>query len=68
VAVFIDGCFWHGCPDHATRPQRNADWWASKLDGNKERDRKTTHSLEAAGWRVLRFWEHESPEAVASVI
>jgi DNA mismatch endonuclease (patch repair protein) len=65
VAVLIDGCFWHGCPQHATHPKANAEWWRSKLDRNMARDRETTEHLVAAGWTVLRFWEHEAPEEVA---
>ncbi|MFB7899532.1 very short patch repair endonuclease [Streptomyces xiamenensis] len=65
VAVFVDGCFWHGCPQHATQPGANKDWWRRKLDKNIDRDRETTERLSAEGWTVLRFWEHESPEAVA---
>jgi len=59
VAVFVDGCFWHGCPKpkHAPRPKHNADWWAQKLDRNKARDRKVTRTLRAQGWHVLRVWE-----------
>ena len=68
VAVFIDGCFWHGCPFHATRPKANADYWGPKLDRNIERDRETTAALESAGWAVLRFWEHETPSDVATSI
>ncbi|MCV7281672.1 very short patch repair endonuclease [Mycolicibacterium flavescens] len=68
LAVFVDGCFWHGCPEHATSPKANADWWAEKLDGNIRRDRRTDTELVARGWTVLRFWEHEEPEAVADVI
>jgi DNA mismatch endonuclease (patch repair protein) len=59
IAVFIDGCFWHGCPVHGTRPKRNSDYWAPKLQRNAERDLETTARLEALGWTVLRFWEHE---------
>lgn len=59
IAVFIDGCFWHGCPVHATRPKRNSDYWVPKLQRNAERDLETTTRLEALGWTVLRFWEHE---------
>ncbi|MFJ6565927.1 very short patch repair endonuclease [Streptomyces sp. NPDC091292] len=66
VAVFIDGCFWHGCPRHATSPKANADWWRTKLDKNIARDAETTAHLEARGWTVLRFWEHETPETVAA--
>ncbi|MFG2834742.1 very short patch repair endonuclease [Streptomyces zaomyceticus] len=65
VAVLIDGCFWHGCPEHATHPKANAEWWRQKLDRNMARDRETTEHLETLGWTVLRFWEHEAPEAVA---
>lgn len=65
VAVLIDGCFWHGCPQHATHPKANADWWRQKLDRNMARDRETTEHLIAEGWTVLRFWEHEAPGEVA---
>ncbi|KQX53650.1 MULTISPECIES: very short patch repair endonuclease [unclassified Streptomyces] len=65
VAVLIDGCFWHGCPVHATQPKANAEWWRQKLDRNMARDKETTEHLTAAGWEVLRFWEHELPEDVA---
>lgn len=65
IAVFLDGCFWHGCPQHATRPKANAEWWRTKLDKNMARDVETTTHLTEEGWTVLRFWEHESVEAVA---
>lgn len=68
LVVFIDGCFWHGCPQHATRPRANGEWWAQKLDANILRDRKTDAFLAARGWTVLRFWEHEEPAAVADAI
>ncbi|MFB6695016.1 very short patch repair endonuclease [Streptomyces virginiae] len=68
IAVFLDGCFWHGCPEHATRPKANAEWWRVKLEKNVSRDLETTAHLESAGWTVLRFWEHESPDAVARKI
>lgn len=68
LAVFIDGCFWHGCPIHATRPKANEEWWAQKLDGNVLRDRRTDSELAARGWTVLRFWEHEEPQSVADAI
>jgi DNA mismatch endonuclease (patch repair protein) len=68
LAVFIDGCFWHGCPVHATRPTLNAEWWATKLDGNVQRDRANDSLLTRAGWHVLRFWEHDAPEMVVSQI
>ncbi|MYT55795.1 DNA mismatch endonuclease Vsr [Streptomyces sp. SID7834] len=65
VAVFLDGCFWHGCPAHATQPKSNAEWWRHKLDRNMARDAETTAHLETDGWTVLRFWEHEPPADVA---
>jgi DNA mismatch endonuclease (patch repair protein) len=65
IAVFMDGCFWHGCPEHATHPKSNAVWWREKLDRNMARDTETTERLVAAGWEVLRFWEHEAPTEVA---
>jgi DNA mismatch endonuclease (patch repair protein) len=65
VAVFVDGCFWHCCPEHGTRPKANADWWAEKLERNVRRDRETDAELRAAGWIVVRIWEHEDPTAVA---
>ena len=68
VAVFMDGCFWHGCPDHATHPKSNAEWWRQKLDRNMARDIETTEHLVAAGWTVLRFWEHEVPTRVADLV
>ncbi len=57
VAVFVDGCFWHGCPRHATKPATRAAWWAAKLARNAQRDRAVTRALRAAGWTVLRIWE-----------
>ncbi|MDO8143620.1 very short patch repair endonuclease [Isoptericola sp. 178] len=68
VAVFLDGCFWHGCPDHGTSPRANADWWTTKLARNAERDSETTDVLTESGWTVLRFWEHEDPSDVADRI
>lgn len=59
VAVFVDGCFWHGCPEHGTRPKSNVDRWAEKLDANGERDRRVEAHLRERGWAVLRIWEHE---------
>ncbi|MCL7496334.1 MULTISPECIES: very short patch repair endonuclease [Streptomyces] len=64
LAVLIDGCFWHGCPEHATSPKANAEWWRQKLDRNIERDQETTAQLLSEGWTVMRFWEHEPPEVV----
>jgi DNA mismatch endonuclease (patch repair protein) len=68
VAVFIDGCFWHGCTEHHTVAKTNARFWADKVAGNKKRDAETTWLLGEAGWTVLRFWEHEPPETVARAI
>lgn len=65
IAVYVDGCFWHRCPDHATEPKNNAAWWAEKLAGNVARDRATDTALRAAGWRVIRIWEHEDPVLAA---
>ena len=65
VAVYVDGCFWHSCPEHATRPKNNAQWWAEKLAGNVARDRDTDARLVAAGWTVVRIWEHEDASAGA---
>lgn len=65
LAVYIDGCFWHGCPVHGTAPKANATWWADKLAANRARDADVTLQLEALGWTVLRFWEHEDPADVA---
>lgn len=59
IAVFVDGCFWHGCPEHATKPRNNAAFWRKKLAGNRERDRRVNCELRRLGWRVLRLWEHE---------
>lgn len=59
LAVFVDGCFWHACPLHATKPRNNAEFWQKKLAANRARDRRVNRALRAAGWRVLRIWEHE---------
>jgi DNA mismatch endonuclease, patch repair protein len=68
VAVFIDGCFWHGCPDHASWPKQNKDWWREKIETNRRRDAETDSLLRDAGWLVLRFWEHEDPTAAAETV
>ncbi|MCF8784354.1 very short patch repair endonuclease [Rhodococcus ruber] len=65
VAVYVDGCFWHRCPQHATDPKNNAEWWAAKLAANVARDRNTDAALAAAGWTVVRIWEHENPVEAA---
>lgn len=59
VAVFQDGCWWHGCSEHGMRPKRNADFWNRKLDETMERDQRVTGALTEAGWTVIRIWEHE---------
>lgn len=68
IAVFVDGCFWHGCPGHATWPKRNAEFWRQKIEANRQRDTDTNAKLEAIGWMVLRFWSHESPIKAAELI
>jgi DNA mismatch endonuclease (patch repair protein) len=68
VAVFIDGCFWHGCPDHYVRPRSSPDFWSRKLVENCRRDCTQTKRLEALGWRVCRVWEHEVFEAADVIV
>lgn len=68
VVAFVDGCFWHRCPEHATIPTNNREWWDAKLDANVERDLRVTDALEAAGWEVIRIWEHEDPMDAADRI
>lgn len=68
VAVFIDGCFWHGCPIHHRRPRVNADYWTEKVERNRQRDRATDAELRASGWTVLRFWAHVDPAEVAETV
>jgi DNA mismatch endonuclease (patch repair protein) len=68
IAVYIDGCFWHGCPQHGTQPKSNADYWTPKLARNIERDIESTRALEERGWVVLRFWSHEPVDEVVARI
>lgn len=68
VAVFVDGCFWHGCPDHGVAPKNNAAWWADKLALNQLRDRNTDDHLERLGWLVIRVWEHQDAGEVADAV
>jgi DNA mismatch endonuclease (patch repair protein) len=68
LAVYIDGCFWHGCPLHGTSPKANAAWWAEKISTNRTRDADVTAQLEELGWTVMRFWEHEPPGDVVARI
>jgi|SRR5581483_4949865 len=68
VAVFVDGCFWHGCSEHGTWPKANPEFWREKIETNRRRDADTDRRLREAGWLVLRVWEHEDPTAAARVI
>ena len=68
VAVFIDGCFWHQCPEHYVEPKSNREFWSAKIVGNAQRDQDTNARLRAAGWEVLRFWEHEAVGDIAMSI
>ena len=65
VAVFVDGCFWHGCPTHMTWPAANREWWQTKIERNQARDRDTDAQLAAAGWTVIRVWEHDDAQLAA---
>lgn len=68
VAVYVDGCFWHGCPEHGSLPRANRERWRAKLRRTGERDREVTARLERSGWRVIRIWEHEDPAKAAARI
>lgn len=68
VAVFIDGCFWHGCPLHGTLPKSNTEWWHDKIAANRGRDERIDAALHQAGWLPLRFWAHIPPATVAGEI
>ncbi|MGO2746902.1 very short patch repair endonuclease [Microbacterium sp.] len=68
IAVFIDGCFWHGCPEHYVPSKSNRDYWAPKIAANAARDVETTRTLSAAGWTILRYWSHTPPEEVAVLV
>ena len=68
IAVFVDGCFWHGCPEHATWPKQNAEFWREKIQANQRRDADTNDRLRSLGWTVLRFWSHELPTEVARAV
>ena len=65
LVVFVDGCFWHSCPDHGSLPTARQEWWAAKLERTVERDRETNEALRDAGWTVLRIWEHEDADEAA---
>lgn len=68
IAIFVDGCFWHGCPVHGVRPKTNKRFWREKINGNIERDERNTTQLTANGWTVLRFWEHDVKKSLANVL
>jgi DNA mismatch endonuclease (patch repair protein) len=68
LLVFVDGCFWHGCPQHYTKPVQNASFWSTKLERNRARDLKNNLHLRAAGWKVLRFWECEIEKDLVRVV
>lgn len=68
LAIFVDGCFWHGCPEHGTMPKNNSDWWRAKLAANAERDRRKDAELAALGWTVMHVWEHEAAPEVADAV
>ncbi|WP_244521406.1 very short patch repair endonuclease [Bauldia litoralis] len=68
IAVFVDGCFWHGCPEHASWPKSNAAFWRKKIETNRSRDADTDQRLRALGWRIVRIWEHEDVSDAAGRI
>lgn len=68
VAIFVDGCFWHGCPEHSRPLRSNATYWQTKIARNRARDRANTKSLEHAGWRVVRIWEHTSMAEARKIV
>lgn len=68
LAIFVDGCFWHGCKDHCVTPRTNTEWWLQKIALNRDRDKHTSAHLNAAGWTVLRIWEHTPVEEAADLV
>jgi DNA mismatch endonuclease, patch repair protein len=68
IAIFVDGCFWHCCPEHGRQPQVNGEYWSPKLRRNVARDSEQTRALEAAGWIVVRFWEHDDPTCAVDFV
>lgn len=68
VAIFVDGCFWHGCPSHASWPKSNAEFWREKIEANRARDADTDQRLSALGWKIIRVWEHEDASEAANRI
>lgn len=68
IAIFVDGCFWHSCPTHGSVPRRNGDYWRPKLERNRVRDAAQSRALQAAGWRVIRIWEHVPPDVALRTV
>lgn len=68
VAVFVDGCYWHGCPEHFRMPSSNTEYWTAKIERNRARDQRVSAALREAGWRVVRVWEHESSSDAADSV
>ena len=68
VAIFVDGCFWHGCPEHCRRPKSNTSFWEPKISGNVDRDQHQTRKLESSGWHVIRVWEHNCQPVAAKTV
>jgi DNA mismatch endonuclease (patch repair protein) len=68
LAIFVDGCFWHSCPEHGVLPKNNGEWWRAKLVGNVERDRRKDRELEELGWTSLHFWEHQPVDLISSMV
>ena len=68
VAVFVDGCFWHGCPTHGAKPATNRRFWSEKIETNRKRDKAATRKLRALGWQVIRIWEHDLKKDIPRVI
>lgn len=68
VAVFVDGCFWHGCPEHGVQPRTNSEYWGPKIQMNRARDQRTDKNLQGFGWQTVRIWEHEDPVKAAAHI
>ncbi|OYO06925.1 very short patch repair endonuclease [Enemella evansiae] len=68
LAILVDGCFWHGCPEHGVMPKNNREWWRAKLETNRQRDEDTNERLLEAGWAVVRVWEHSDPTTVANQV
>lgn len=68
LAIFVDGCFWHSCPEHGSVPRRNIEYWAPKLERNRARDAAQSQALADAGWRVIRIWEHDAPDVALRTV